>query len=327
MPVTTLTAGSTARAADVNGNFALCVLTDTARTITVTHTYTASQTFTGGWTAGAACTVSTGGLTVTAGGLTVTAGGLTVSASGAAITGNSTVTGTLTVTAAVSCGAANNFTFTGRSTMKSPSDGVLTLMNSAETDFTRLQFGGTTSSFPALRRVGSTLSVELADISAAAGFACAALTATGQIKTTVTTQQLSLNYDASNHLAVTVASDGAVTYNATGAGAAHVFSDLVTANAGLTILTTASPQLGVRYDVNNHMEYQVSSAGVVVWNSTAGGVSGAGDLKINFDAIGFYNTAPATKQAITGTRDSNAALASLLTALATLGLITDSSTA
>jgi hypothetical protein len=39
--------------------------------------------------------------TVTTGGLTVTAGGLTVSASGAAITGNSTVTGTLTSSGAL----------------------------------------------------------------------------------------------------------------------------------------------------------------------------------------------------------------------------------
>jgi hypothetical protein len=61
---------------------------DTICTVTVSHVYTAAQTFTGGWTAGAACTVSTGGLTVTAGGLTVTAGGVTV-------TGDSTITGTL----------------------------------------------------------------------------------------------------------------------------------------------------------------------------------------------------------------------------------------
>ena len=43
-------------------------------------------------------TITTGGLTVTAGGATVTAGGLTVAAGGAAITGNSTVSGTFGVT-------------------------------------------------------------------------------------------------------------------------------------------------------------------------------------------------------------------------------------
>lgn len=55
MPLTTFVANSTARASEVNGNFALCVLTDTARTITVTHTWSASQTFSAGWSSGGPC--------------------------------------------------------------------------------------------------------------------------------------------------------------------------------------------------------------------------------------------------------------------------------
>jgi hypothetical protein len=43
--------------------------------------------------------------------------------------------------------------------------------------------------------------------------------------------------------------------------------------------------------------------------------------------LGFFGTAAQAKPAVTGSRGGNAALASLLTALATLGLITDSSTA
>lgn len=42
---------------------------------------------------------------------------------------------------------------------------------------------------------------------------------------------------------------------------------------------------------------------------------------------GFYGAAPAAKPSITGTRDSNSAVASLLAALAGLGLVTDSTTA
>lgn len=42
---------------------------------------------------------------------------------------------------------------------------------------------------------------------------------------------------------------------------------------------------------------------------------------------GFNNTAPIAKPTVTGSRGGNAALASLLTALASYGLITDSSTA
>lgn len=43
--------------------------------------------------------------------------------------------------------------------------------------------------------------------------------------------------------------------------------------------------------------------------------------------IGFFSTTPTTKQTVTGSRGGNAALASLLTALAAYGLVTDSSTA
>ncbi len=45
------------------------------------------------------------------------------------------------------------------------------------------------------------------------------------------------------------------------------------------------------------------------------------------DGVGFYGVWGALKQTVTGSRGGNAALASLLTALANVGLITDSSTA
>ena len=51
----------------------------------------------------------------------------------------------------------------------SPSDGVVRLTNyngAAQNDFNRLQFGGTTSSFPSLKRSGTGLIVRLADDSA-----------------------------------------------------------------------------------------------------------------------------------------------------------------
>jgi hypothetical protein len=43
--------------------------------------------------------------------------------------------------------------------------------------------------------------------------------------------------------------------------------------------------------------------------------------------IGFYNTAPAAKQTVSGAKGSNAALGSLMTALVTMGLVTDSTSA
>lgn len=41
--------------------------------------------------------------------------------------------------------------------------------------------------------------------------------------------------------------------------------------------------------------------------------------------IGFYGTTKKSKQTVTGSKGANAALTSLLTALSTIGLITDSS--
>lgn len=48
-------------------------------------------------------------------------------------------------------------------------------------------------------------------------------------------------------------------------------------------------------------------------------------LSLRSNAIGFYGGTPATKPTVTGSRGGNAALQSLLTGLAGLGLITDSS--
>lgn len=50
-------------------------------------------------------------------------------------------------------------------------------------------------------------------------------------------------------------------------------------------------------------------------------------IEVNTTGVGFYGTAPVAKPAVTGSRGGNAALASLLTALASQGLLTDSTTA
>jgi hypothetical protein len=60
-------------------------------------------------------------------------------------------------------------------------------------------------------------------------------------------------------------------------------------------------------------------------NLSVGGVS---KFRVsNAGGPGFYGTAPVAKPAVTGSRGGNAALASLLTALASTGLVTDSSSA
>lgn len=59
--------------------------------------------------------------------------------------------------------------WTARSVISSASNGVLMLSNNAQNDFTRLQFGGTTSAFPSIKRSATALQVRLADDSNYAG--------------------------------------------------------------------------------------------------------------------------------------------------------------
>lgn len=66
----------------------------------------------------------------------------------------------------VRAGASSSFSFNGRSKLNSSADGIIELFNNAGSDFTRLNFGGTTSSFPALTRSSADLQVRLADSSA-----------------------------------------------------------------------------------------------------------------------------------------------------------------
>lgn len=88
-----------------------------------------------------------------------------IGANGANRPRNIFVAGTVT-TGGLLGGTAGYVGWSGRVMMRSPSDGVLAMYNNAETDFGRLQFGGTTSTFPALKRSGQFIQARLADDSA-----------------------------------------------------------------------------------------------------------------------------------------------------------------
>jgi hypothetical protein len=70
----------------------------------------------------------------------------------------------------VSVGNSQLFYWATRATIGSPGDGIILLQNNAGSDFTSLRFGGSTSSFPALKRSTITLQCRLADDSAYAPF-------------------------------------------------------------------------------------------------------------------------------------------------------------
>ena len=91
-----------------------------------------------------------------------------------AFTGNTTANNYVAQAGAV-------FVWSSRLRMYSDADGRLRISNNAQNDFDRLQFGGTTSSFPALKRSSTALQVRLADDSAFAPFECAGLTLNGDL--------------------------------------------------------------------------------------------------------------------------------------------------
>jgi hypothetical protein len=68
------------------------------------------------------------------------------------------------------------FGFGSRSYITSPADGKVLFRNNAQTGFTIIQFGGTTSSFPGIQTNGANLQAELADGSAQTGWSAASLT-------------------------------------------------------------------------------------------------------------------------------------------------------
>lgn len=84
-------------------------------------------------------------------------------------------TGPITSTSDVQSGGNNGFwltnpaaflLWTGRSSISSPANGNIKMQNQAGNDFGLLQLGGTTSSFPALKKSGTGLASRLADDSA-----------------------------------------------------------------------------------------------------------------------------------------------------------------
>jgi hypothetical protein len=82
--------------------------------------------------------------------------------------GGVTSSGSVLATSGLISGSSGYLAWSSRTVLRSPSDGVLTLLNTTETDFGRLQFGGASSAFPALKRLSTIIQFRLADDS---GFA------------------------------------------------------------------------------------------------------------------------------------------------------------
>jgi hypothetical protein len=135
--------------------------------------------------------------------------------------------GLLTLSSSIFCAGAvrvaagNSFYWNGRSTINSPSDGVITLTDSVAANFNRLQFGGTTASFPSIKRSGINIEVRLADDTGYGG-----ITAGRSTEKTLEVLEVSgamglgfFNTPAINQPTVAI---GEATYISNGGGAIHI---------------------------------------------------------------------------------------------------------
>lgn len=84
--------------------------------------------------------------------------------------------GAITWSGALNIATGQFFGWTGRSKIQDAGDGVLQFSNNAVTSFTRLRFGGSTSSFMGLGFSGSTMALVAADGTAPTYASCTALT-------------------------------------------------------------------------------------------------------------------------------------------------------
>lgn len=76
---------------------------------------------------------------------------------------NTGAAGTLYTTSHITMGTTAQLSAAGGAALASPADGVWVMRNNAGTDFNRLQFGGTSASFPSIKRNGAGLDFRLAN--------------------------------------------------------------------------------------------------------------------------------------------------------------------
>jgi hypothetical protein len=130
-------------------------------------------------------------------------------------------------------------------------------------------------------------------------------------------------------VSTTLGVTGAITATAKGhkfgaAGGATFNTALAQADANILLYANATNNwAGIGTDSAGHLWFRTGLSGTPTASLAV--LNDGGTLIVG--NVGFYGTTPPAKQTVTGARASNAALTSLLTALAAIGLITNSSSA
>ena len=188
--------------------------------------------------------------------------------------------------------SAATFSWSARAVITSPADGILRLTNAAFTDFTRLQFGGTTSAFPSLKRNGTVLQARLADDSGDAGFSAANVstsTSTANTATIAASGYSVLGTDATPMI------DLSGTWNTTGAPTAlkiNITDTASSASANIFDFQTSSTSRFRVDKLGNVVStgYLFNSGGIVTEATTARTLTVADSGKVLY----FTNTSSVT---------------------------------
>lgn len=171
--------------------------------------------------------------------------------------------GVITMTGYVISPATGSLSWLAQTKILSPADGKLTFTNNAGTGFTQLNLGGTTASFPALKRSSATIALRLADDSADAALTAAAITASGVITGTAGTAN-------APGLALGAANDGA--FQAAAGIPALTGAGVETLRASATLLQVPAASI---MTFNGRSTFQSTADGfLMMQNNAATGFTG-----------------------------------------------------
>lgn len=120
----------------------------------------------------------------------------------------------------------------------------------------------------------------------------------------------------------TAGSGSALSSTDTGIGTNYVSG--VSFGMKVQIPATANNEIFQLYRGTNEI-INISPAGTIIYGNIFLGTSNTNTLTIS-SKVGFYSATPIAKPTITGSKGGNAALTSLLSALSSFGLITNSTT-
>lgn len=164
-----------------------------------------------------------------------------------------------------------SFVWNGQGSFKAEADGIVSLRDNAGTSFGLLQFGGTTSSFPALERSGSVLAVKLADNSARAVLAASTfyigadngtmITELGGLRLDSGSAARPITFFINGTQVASVTTGGALVSNAATAGIGYA------TGAGGTVAQVTSRTTGVTIDKVCGQITLVSAAGSATYAS------------------------------------------------------------